>query len=395
VPELRLDQVHGRPPLECEWQTAKGDTLADAKAERAEVVARLHRGERVERTKRTLTDAAQAWLERGRGQRGPWDPVTRERYERAVRRHVLGSADPQRRPLGEVKLRDLTPDHVAEWSQRNEQTLARDTAQLALIALNQIFRFAVRRGWMGANPVACLEPGEKPQGRAGEVRILDERDLGRLVAHAGPYRVLFAFLPYCGLRIGEALGLRWCDVNLDAGLLHVRQQLSRRRVPKQLKTPSAQREVVLAPALVTLLRAHWLAAPHKAPADLVFCTALGRGLDYRDVGEGFRAAVKAAGLTGPGRLSLHSLRHTFASLLIAKGLDVVFVSRQLGHASPATTLGVYAHLFDQVQHAATARAALEESYQTMTGTQPREPRGPASRPVVALLVAGESGPGGH
>ncbi len=113
--------------------------------------------------------------------------------------------------------------------------------------------------------------------------------------------------------------------------LHVRQQLSRRRVPKQLKTPAAQ-------------------------------------------------------------LSLHSLRHTFASLLIAKGLDVVFVSRQLGHASPATTLGVYAHLFDQVQHAATARAALEESYQTMTGTQPREPRGPASRSVVALLVAGESGP---
>ena len=162
-----------------------------------------------------------------------------------------------------------------------------------------------------------------------------------------------------------------------------------------MKTPAAQREVVLAPALVTLLREHWLASPHKAPGDLVFCNALGRGLDYRDVGEGFRSAVKAAGLTGPGRLSLHSLRHTFASLLIAKGLDVVFVSRQLGHASPATTLGVYAHLFDQVQHAATARAALEESYQTMTGTQPREPRGPASRPVVALLVAGESGPGGY
>ena len=91
----------------------------------------------------------------------------------------------------------------------------------------------------------------------------------------------------------------------------------------------------------------------------------------------------------------NSLRHTFASLLIAKGLDVVFVSRQLGHASPATTLGVYAHLFDQVQHAATARAALEESYQTMTGTQPRESRGPAGGSVVALMVAGESGPAAH
>src|SRR5437899_2036777 len=243
--------VRRLPPLPTSTVTvAKGDTLADAKAERAEMVARLHRGERVERTKRTVSDAARAWLERGRGQRGPWDPVTRERYERVVRRHVLGSADPQRRPLGEMKLRDLTPDHVAEWSQRNEQTLARKTALLALIALRQILRYAVRQGWIGANPVDCLEPGEKPSGKRSEVRILDERDLGRLVAHAGPYRVLFAFLPYCGLRIGEALGLRWCDVNLDAGLLHVRQQLSRRRVPKQLKTPAAQREVVLAPALV-------------------------------------------------------------------------------------------------------------------------------------------------
>jgi len=75
------------------------------------------------------------------------------------------------------------------------------------------------------------------------------------------------------------------------------------------------------------------------------------------------------------------LRHTFGSLLIAKGLDVVFVSRQLGHASPATTLGVYAHLFDQVQHAATARAALERRAtrrwsarsRVSRGTRPAEP----------------------
>ena len=291
-----------------------------------------------------------------------------------------------------MKLRDLTPDRVAEWSQRNEQTLARDTAQLALITLRQILRYAMRQGWIGANPVDCLEPGEKPSGKRGEVRILDERDLGRLVAHAGPYRVLFAFLPYCGLRIGEALGLRWCDVNLDAGLLHVRQQLSRRRIPKQLKTPAAQREVVLAPALVNVLREHWLASPHKTPEEFVFTDSLGRGRDYRDVGEGFRHAVKAAALTGPGRLTLHSLRHTFTSLLIAKGLNVVFVSRQLGHASPTTTLGVYAHLFGQAEHAAAAaRAVLEASYQTMTGMQPREPRDPGSRSVVALLVAGEIG----
>jgi len=51
-----------------------------------------------------------------------------------------------------MKLRDVSPDRVAEWSQRNEQTLASSTAQVALIALNRMLRFALRRGWMGVKP---------------------------------------------------------------------------------------------------------------------------------------------------------------------------------------------------------------------------------------------------
>jgi len=102
------------------WPTAKGDTKAAAKAERADMVARLHRGERVERTSRTLGDVAEAWLERGRGQKGLWDATTRERYERVVRRQVLRSAGPHRRPLGQMKLRDVTVDRVAAWSHGNE-----------------------------------------------------------------------------------------------------------------------------------------------------------------------------------------------------------------------------------------------------------------------------------
>jgi integrase len=74
-------------------------------------------------------------------------------------------------------------------------------------------------------------------------------------------------------------------------------------------------------------------------------------------------------LQGEGRLSLHSLRHAFASLLIAKGLNVVFVSRQLGHSSPTITLDVYAHLFEQADHAVAAREALEASYAAMAGAR--------------------------
>jgi integrase len=128
---------------------------------------------------------------------------------------------------------------------------------------------------------------------------------------------------------------------------------------------------VLAPAVTRLLRERWLASSYKEAERLVFCKTNGRGGDYRAAGEAFRAAVTRAGLQGQGRLSLHSLRHGFASLLIAKGLNVVFVSRQLGHASPAITLEVYAHLFEQADHAATAREALEASYAAMVGPSGR------------------------
>ena len=103
---------------------------------------------------------------------------------------MRASADPTRRPLGETKLRDVTVDRVAAWSQGNEQALAPSMAQLALIALNQVFRYAVRRGWVGVNPVAQLEPGEKPRWRVEHVCMLEGADLAKLLEHAGEISIV-------------------------------------------------------------------------------------------------------------------------------------------------------------------------------------------------------------
>src|SRR5207244_13529157 len=134
-----------------------------------------------------------------------------------------------------------------------------------------------------------------------------------------------------------------------------------------LKTGAGRREVILAAPPARRLREHRLASRYKQPSDFVFANTRGRGPDYRDVGEGFRQAVMRAGLQAPGKLTLHSLRHGFASLLIANGLNVVYVSRQLGHANPSITLEVYAHLFARADHAAAARGALDASYATTAG----------------------------
>jgi integrase len=130
---------------------------------------------------------------------------------------------------------------------------------------------------------------------------------------------------------------------------------------------AGRREVVLAPAIAKLLRDHWLASSFKVSHHVAFANTLGRGLAYRVVGLAFRATVKRGGITATGRLSPHSLRHGYASLLIAKGLNVVFVSRQLGHANPTVTLSTYAHLFQRADHAHAARQALEASHAAMAG----------------------------
>src|SRR6266849_1440994 len=100
----------------------------------------------------TVGEVAQAWLERGTGHKGRWDASTRERCERCVRRYIEASPDPTQSPLGAVKFRNLTPDRIAARSQANERALARTTALLALIALRQILRYAMRQGWIGVNP---------------------------------------------------------------------------------------------------------------------------------------------------------------------------------------------------------------------------------------------------
>ncbi|OGK90055.1 MAG: hypothetical protein A2X51_00190 [Candidatus Rokubacteria bacterium GWC2_70_24] len=116
------------------------------------------------------------------------------------------------------------------------------------------------------------------------------------------------------------------------------------------------------------------------------------------MGNAFRAAVRRSGVRGAGRLSLHSLRHGYASLLIAKGLNVLFVSRQLGHANPNVTLSVYAHLFARREHGDLARQALEASYQAMARAGGKAGGGlalaePGAESVSADRLKGEGGPG--
>ena len=198
--------------------------------------------------------------------------------------------------------------------------------------------------------------------------MLDRDEIGRLLSAATPaYRTLLATAVFTGLRQGELLGLTWADIDFEDSLVRVSKQLDRSGERVAPKTLQAVREVTLMPALGRVIREHKLRSPFARPEDPVFASQAGTPLYWRNVSVcGLAGAFERARIEPP-RPRFHDLRHTFASLLVSEGLNVVYVSRQLGHASPDITLRVYAHLFDRAEHAQRARDALEAGFGEILG----------------------------
>jgi integrase len=157
--------------------------------------------------------------------------------------------------------------------------------------------------------------------------------------------------------------LRWGDVDLDSGAIRVQRAVEQTKAGLKVKAPKTRygRRVIMLPgSVIKALRAHWLEQLESRFAlgsgrpgleDLVFTLPDGSqwGPDY--LSRVWRLAMVALGLS---RVGLHSLRHAHASALISAKVDVLTISRRLGHATPAFTLAVYGHLFANTDAAAAA-----------------------------------------
>jgi integrase len=166
-----------------------------------------------------------------------------------------------------------------------------------------------------------------------------------------------------GLRQGEALGLRWPDVDLDAGTLTVRVALQRLGKETRLVEPKSarsRRTVVMPPSVVAALRAHrlrqWeeklLAGGRWQENGLVFASTIGTPLDARNVVRQFKASLERAGLPD---MRWHDLRHTCASLLLAMGTSARTVMDLLGHSQIGLTMNTYSHVVPELKREAADR----------------------------------------
>ena len=298
-----------------------------------------------------LVEYAATWLE---SIRGLVRPRTYEGYAYRLERHILPRLG--QRPLDEISVDDI----LALISELRQGGYSGWSIRSMLTPLSRLFSHAVRRDVIAASPISKLDRSERPAVWKREQRVLNSEEIGRLLDAAAPrYRPLLATAILTGLRQSELLALHWRDVDFDEHIIRVRGALDRHGNEVLPKTEHAVRDVILIPALAQTLREHYAQSRFLAPDDYVFASRVGTPLHWRNISRrALKPALLAAGIE---HLRWHDLRHTFASLLIGGGANVVFTSRQLGHGSSDITLRIYSHLFDRAEQAQRTRDLLEST----------------------------------
>lgn len=291
-------------------------------------------------------------------------PSTAKRYGELVR-HATDV-------IGDRKLRKLAAaDIELLYSTLLGSGLSAATVRRVRTVVFAALERAASRGLAPANPVRTADG--KPKEERGEMQVLDADGVRRLIAEAqgGRLGALVVLAATTGARSGELLGLRWKDIDLDAGTIRIQRSLSRiggKYTFLPPKTDSSRRTVVLSRVALDSLRQHRqrqleerLASAYWHDDTLVFTTTAGTPVDAMNfLKRTFRPMLVRAGLP-PVRF--HDLRHTAASLMLSGGVDVRTVAATLGHSKAATTLNVYAHLMtgQREKAAAVMDAALAAS----------------------------------
>jgi integrase len=307
----------------------------------------------------TLSAFLDRWLDGS--VKGSVKPSTFESYERMIRNHI-------RPALGHRKLKALGPDHVQYFYQSKlDAGLAPGTVRLMHGILHKALDQAVKWGAVPRNVCKATTP---PQPNPEEIRPLDAENAKRLLeaAYGNRLEALYVLAVTAGLRIGELLGLKWEDLDGDAGVLHVRRTKSKAKSGPTFTAPKNGKgwSIRLTRRAVEALKVHKAAQNVERLGignlwedhGLVFCTHGGKPLDFHNLrAASFKPLLKRAGLPD---ICFHDLRHTCATLLLSRGHHPKLVQELLGHASVALTLDRYSHVLPGMgdQTAAAMEAAL-------------------------------------
>ena len=295
-------------------------------------------------------------------------PSTYNSYVQHVDCHIVPH-------IGTVKLQKLSGSQVnalyaklAESGRKDGKTgLSTMTIHHVHACLHKACKDAVRWGHISRNPLDAADPPRKKGDGSREMRTWTKEQLRAFLDAIADERLspLWHTIAMTGMRRGEAIGLRWSDVDLENARLAVRRALipsGREVIVSEPKTIKGRRVIALDPGTVEVLKAQaarqldeqqeWDEA--WVESGLVFTLENGEALDPESVSRYFRQAVKLS-LLPPIRL--HDLRHTHATLALQAGIHPKVVSERLGHATISITLDTYSHAIPALQEEAAALIA--------------------------------------
>jgi len=247
---------------------------------------------------------------------------------------------------------------------RQKANMNLSTLRKILVTLNQVMSYAVRHNYITVNPVRDAER-PRNQGKISRqgINVLNPEQINAFLdkVTSQKYHTLFLIAIMTGAREGELLGLKWSDIDFQKKQLQIRRTFNHGRFFEP-KTKGSTRNIDLSPTVIREL-IKWKLASMKNELDLIFSNEIGSPIDCLNmVKRYFYPALKASGCP---RIRFHDLRHTYASLLIEQGENIKYISSQLGHTNPTTTLNIYAHLMKQDNQEAVCK--LENTIFERTG----------------------------
>jgi integrase len=294
-------------------------------------------------------------------------PTTFAGYRAHVRVYVIPA-------LGSIPLQSVTTDQLSTFYLQLHRTGGRDGGALAPATVRRVhatlhrgFRDAMSWGYLNRNPAAlAVKPKQRSAGSV-EMKTWTADELRRFLDRVRDDRLFLAWrlAASTGLRRGELLGLRWQDVDLDAGRVSVRQTpttVGNKVAFGEPKTARGKRNIALDGVTIGALRT-WRArqaqerlafGPAWQDTGLVFSREGGSLIHPDTFSFWFDRHVRAADIP---RIRLHDLRHTHATLALQAGVPAKVVSERLGHATVAFTLDVYSHVVPALQENAAERIA--------------------------------------
>lgn len=376
-------RVPARPPKQTTWTyafayqdpatgkrrqvTKRGHrTKAEAQAALTEALAQHQRGDRIEPSRMTVAD----WL------RDEWLPAQELRLKPSTFAGYRSIVDGRLIPhLGAVRLADLTAGHIAAMvtalrATGNRRGKSAGTTGLSERSLSHTHKVlgkaledAARRRLIARNPAHDVD---RPKPRNAEMRTWSADELRAfLAATAGDrWHTLWVMAATTGMRRGELLGLRWDDVDLDAGQVSVRRALVAAGYDVHEGEPKSgrARTVAVDPDTVAELR-RWrrvqleermAAGTAWVDSGRVFTVEDGRQVHPQTAGWHFTKAVRGAGVPA---IRFHDIRHTHATLALQAGVHPKVVQERLGHSSISITLDLYSHVAPGMQEEAAAKIA--------------------------------------